>query len=114
MITNDLPNLSEHILNLLLTEEDIAEHTRLEINRELIKRSMERDTGQEMILLTSQILHDASSSGYHGFTTAQKAVFGFKRNAEKGWLRSLVGKTVPISQYKKFVEAAKIRKRKEK
>lgn len=110
MKPNDLEALSDYVLNWLLTEEDLAPSLRCNIQLEQTRRSLERNVPQEMIMLTAELLHDASTCGYHGFTAAQTAIFGFKWPLPRGWLKSLIGKTIPISQYREFVEAAKIKK----
>lgn len=103
---NELPNLSEHVLNWLKTEEDISNEFRKAIESELLRRSLERNT-DEPIILTSEMLHDASTCGYNGFTAKQLSVFGIKWPPKKGWLKALVGTTIMASEYRRFVEAGK-------
>lgn len=105
-MTNELPNLSEHVLNWLKNEEDISSDFRNLIESELLRRSLELST-DEPIVLTSKMLHDASTCGYNGFTAKQLKVFGIKWPPPKGWLKDLVGTTIMTSQYKKFVDAGK-------
>jgi len=109
-MTNDLSTLSDHVLNWLMTEEEISDELRGAIETEQNQRILTSKLPQEMITLTSKMLHDASSCGYHGFTAAQAKVFGFKWPLKRGWLKSLVGKTVPVSQYCKFVAASKTKR----
>lgn len=106
IMNNDLTTLSDHVLNWLINEEEISQELRENIEKELLARK-EPD---EIITLTSKMLHDASTCGYHGFTAAQAAVFGFKWPLKRGWLKSLVGKRVPMRKYRAFVEAAKLKK----
>ena len=54
------------------------------------------------ITLTSQLLHDASTKGYNGFTRAQLAVIGIKWPAPRGWLKALIGKEIPEHVYAEF------------
>ncbi len=110
MTTNDLKTLSDYVLNWLLTEEELTDSLRSEIQLEQTRRSLERNEPQEMITLTAKLLHEASTCGYHGFTAAQTEVFGFKWPLPRGWLKSLIGKTITITQYREFVEAAKIKR----
>lgn len=109
-MTKDLPTLSDHVLHWLITEEEISDELRAAIETEQNERVLTLKQPQELITLTSKLLHDASTCGYHGFTKAQAAVFGFKWPMKGGWLKSLIGKTVTVAQYKKFVDAAKRKK----
>lgn len=105
-MTNELPTLSKHVLNWILKEEEITQELREAIEAELLRRTLERGT-DEMLTLTSKMLHDASTKGYHGFNAKQLKVFGIKWPPPKGWLKDLVGTTIMTSQYKKFVDAGK-------
>ena len=102
MTTNDLQTLSDHVLHWLMTEEELTDELRTAISSEQTRRTLEVMEPSEMVVLTSKMLHDASTGGYNGFTKEQVKVFGFKWPMPKGWLKSLVGKTVPVSQYRDF------------
>lgn len=56
----------------------------------------------EQITLTSQLLHSASTKGFNGFTKSQLAVLGINWPAKRGWLKGLVGKSVPLAVYDEF------------
>ena len=105
-MNNELPTLSDHVLNWILNEEEVTQGFREAIEAELLRRTLERDT-DEMLTLTSKMLHDASTKGYHGFNAKQLKVIGLKWPPKKGWLKSLVGTQMLASQYRKFVEAGK-------
>ncbi len=105
-MTNELLTLSDHVLNWILNEEEVTQGFRGAIEAELLRRTLERDT-DEMLTLTSKMLHDASTKGYHGFNAKQLKVIGLKWPPKKGWLKSLVGTQMFASQYRKFVEAGK-------
>jgi hypothetical protein len=105
-MTNELPTLSEHVLNWILNEEEITQDFREAIEAELLRRTLERGT-DEMLTLTSKMLHDASTKGYHGFNAKQLKVIGLKWPPRKGWLKSLIGTQMLASQYLKFVAAGK-------
>jgi hypothetical protein len=61
-----------------------------------------------MVTLTSDLLH-AGGNGGCGFSRRQIEALGLPWPAEKGWLTSLVGKTIPRSQYDRFVSLRKRR-----
>lgn len=105
-MTNELPTLSDHVLNWILNEEEVSREFRDEIERELLRRTLDRSS-DELITLTSKMLHDASTKGYHGFNAKQLKVIGLKWPPKKGWLKSLVGTQMLASQYRKFVAAGK-------
>jgi len=105
-LNNELTTLSDHVLTWLLREEEISDDLRQSIESELLNRSL--STGNdEFLTLTSKMLHDASTCGYHGFNAAQLAVLGMKWPPKKGWLKRLIGSTITTSQYLKFVKAGK-------
>ncbi len=56
------------------------------------------------IRLTRELLHSAGNSGC-GFTVAQVESLGLEYR--KGWLSSMVGKTVTAEQWEKFVSLRK-------
>ena len=62
------------------------------------------------ITLTNQLLHDASTHGYHGFTKAQLAILGIKWPPKQGWLKSLVGHEVTADQYDAFKQAGQLKR----
>jgi len=105
-MTNELSTLSEHVLSWILNEEEITQDFRDAIESELLRRTLERDT-DELLTLTSKMLHDASTKGYHGFNAKQLKVIGLKWPPKKGWLKSLVGTQILASKYRQFVEAGK-------
>lgn len=105
-MTNELPTLSEHVLSWILNEEEITQDFRDAIESELLRRTLERDT-DEMLTLTSKMLHDASTKGYHGFNAKQLKVIGLKWPPKKGWLKSLIGTQMLASKYRQFVAAGK-------
>jgi len=50
-MTNELPNLSDHVLNWLKSEEDISNDFRNLIESELLRRSLERNTEEPITTL---------------------------------------------------------------
>lgn len=103
-MTNELPTLSDHVLNWILNEEDVTQGFRDAIEAELLRRTLERGT-DEMLTLTSKMLHDASTKNYHGFNAKQLKVMGLKWPPKRGWLKALVGTQISASKYKDFVDA---------
>lgn len=101
---NELPTLSDHVLNWILNEEEVSQECRKAIEGELLKRTLDREP-DEVLILTSKMLHDASTKGYHGFNAKQLKVIGLKWPPKKGWLKALVGTRMLASTYKQFVKA---------
>jgi len=66
------------------------------------------------ITLTSENLHKLATNNC-GFTRAQIEAVGFQWPPKKGWLKSLIGKTLTLESYNKVaflreVSSAKLRK----
>lgn len=118
-LETEITNWSDHVLHWLLTEEAISQAFRGAIHLEMAKRSLDTSRGivrgpvaEETVTLTFQMLHDASTKGFHGFTYAQLAAIGVAIPPKRGWLKGLVGKTIPASQWRQFVEAVNTKARK--
>lgn len=100
MITEeDVQNLSDHVLQILAEEEDISDEFRIAVEKVRDSRP------HTMVVLTSELLHNASSSGYCGWTRQQLAALGIGWPAKSGWLKRLVGKEVTQDQWRKFVSS---------
>lgn len=59
----------------------------------------------QQITLTAKLIKEASFYCHNGFTSAHAAVFGLKMN--RGWLKSLIGKTTTVAKYQEFVKASR-------
>lgn len=62
-----------------------------------------------LVTITREMLQDAgrTPAGGHRYTRAQVAVFGVPWPLQKGWLSALVGRTVPMEQWERFVAAGR-------
>jgi hypothetical protein len=65
---------------------------------------------EQMVVLTSELLHaGANGDSQSGFCYAQLEVLGISTPPPKGWLKGLVGKAIPRSQYDRFLSFRKKR-----
>ncbi len=55
------------------------------------------------MILTKEMLHGAGTK-HNGFTKAQLLAFGISWPPKKGWLKSLVGKDVPLEAWNQFLK----------
>jgi hypothetical protein len=68
------------------------------------KVPMRRKDNGKMITLTFENIHACVTRG-HGWTRAQLQLIGVGWPPRHGWLRGLIGKTIPMETYERFREA---------
>jgi len=62
----------------------------------------------KIITLTRNNIHQLATDGAGGFTRAQIEALGFVWPAKKGWISSLIGKTITIDCYKRVAELRRV------
>jgi hypothetical protein len=60
------------------------------------------------IILTRDNIHQLATDGAGGFTRAQIEALGFVWPAKKGWINSLIGKTMTMDFYNRVAELSKM------
>ena len=104
-IKTEISGWSNHVLTMLRDEEECSELFRQCCSLELDRRVLIGDYSEpsvETVTLTSKLLHAGGTKGC-GFTSAQIRLLGTSPKT-KGWLKSLIGETIPVDTYKKFLE----------
>lgn len=95
---------SDSILQMLAYEENCSQEFRDAALAELESRP------DSVVELTTQMLHEAGSSGYQGWTRKQLEVLGVHWPPPSGWLKKMAGTVVPNWKWRKFLSLRGVKK----
>jgi hypothetical protein len=93
--------LSDGALSVLAYEEEVSDELRAILMAELQSRP------ESFVILTSNMLHEAGTSGYMGWNRKQLAALGIQWPPPKRWLKSLEGKKITRDAWNRFLAARK-------